>query len=222
MKKNYSEDFNGEEKILKYKYKILIKKDGLKANQIKSELVKSRFFPPYEDRRLENPIYNFINYSFEKHFSFLGNSKAYLSNYKEREGSLEISFIILIICNYGGIRETMDYFSEDLENFFNSDNQFDISITYEDSSKSITKTPKMNNSNILVLEKKIQNLKRFMFLLLFFIILIGTYMLNLSDKITDKNGIEKIIDKKLDDNNLKIKIDYLYTNEVSKNNQSRR
>lgn len=225
MKKKYIENFNEQENILKYHFTILIKKEGLKANEIKSDLIKNRFlYEPFDKLSFsENLIYDFINNTFKRHFSFLGNSKAYLSNYKEREGSLEISFIIIIICGYGGIRETMDYFYEDLDFFFNSDSQFDVSINYEDkSSKLSQKKSKDNNSFILSLEKQIRTLKILVFILMFFILVFGMYMLTLNDKIIDNDDIENIIDKKLEHNNLKSKIDYLYINEVLKNNQPHR
>ena len=69
-----------------------------------------------------NSSYIFLNYVFNKHFKFLGNCKCYLSNYEEYDGSLIISFTIVImgaITNYGSIRETIDYFVNDLESVYN-------------------------------------------------------------------------------------------------------
>lgn len=221
MKKNYTEDFNSDEEVLRYQYKILIKKNDLKASQIKLEFLRKRFSNDYyNDERLENPIYNYISYSFNRHFKFLGNSRAYLSNYREREGSLEISFVILILCGYGGIRETMDYFNEDLEDFFRSDSDLDISIDYEDKSpKSNKRFSKSYKTSLLQLEKQIRKIKRLVYFLMFLILIMGTFLLVGNDKALQDDVIEKMIDKKIEENNSKQKLDYIFKSEVSKNNK---
>lgn len=70
-----------------------------------------------EDFRLNAPQ-RFINQIFIKHFKFMGDCKAYISDYQEKEGSLIISFTVVIVgsfLNYGGIRETINFFVDDLE-----------------------------------------------------------------------------------------------------------
>jgi hypothetical protein len=54
----------------------------------------------------------FTQQAFRKHFSFLTNKKAYFTEYKEIEGSLIITFSVVVVgvfANYGSIRETIDY-----------------------------------------------------------------------------------------------------------------
>ena len=77
--------------------------------------------------------YRFILDNFRTRFKLPGLSQAYLSNYFEREGSYIIGFtavIITLITNYGSIRETADYFAEDIEKLFSIalDSQ---NVTYE-------------------------------------------------------------------------------------------
>ena len=75
----------------------------------------------YEYEKNDNVIYSVINDRLQKHFSFAGNTKAYLTDYSENRGSLLISFSVLIfgaITNYGSIRDSIDYFAEDIERLF--------------------------------------------------------------------------------------------------------
>jgi hypothetical protein len=67
-----------------------------------------------------NSTYNFTIKIFKRYFE---NKNAYITDYEEVEGSFILTFTILIfgaISNYGSIRETIDYFVNDLEHAFSS------------------------------------------------------------------------------------------------------
>lgn len=60
---------------------------------------------------------------FRRRFLSSENINAYLVDYSEEQGSLVISFTILVfgaLSNYGSIRETIDYFADDLEKLFDN------------------------------------------------------------------------------------------------------
>jgi hypothetical protein len=83
-----------------------------------------RQFKNYDkDDYYHNEIFYILNDLFQSRFLFSGNTKAYLTDYSETSGSLIISFTVLIvgtITNYGSIRETIDYFAEDIERVFST------------------------------------------------------------------------------------------------------
>lgn len=63
-----------------------------------------------------------VQQAFQKHFKFLGDKKAYFTDYREIEGSLIITFSVVIVgafANYGSIRETIDYFADDIQALYN-------------------------------------------------------------------------------------------------------
>lgn len=63
-----------------------------------------------------------IQQAFQKHFKFMGDKKAYFTDYREIEGSLIITFSVVIVgafANYGSIRETIDYFADDIQALYN-------------------------------------------------------------------------------------------------------
>lgn len=71
----------------------------------------------YNNEEYRYDYHSFINFSFKKHMSFLGESKAYIADYREEQGSLVVLFNILIIgiINYGSIRSSIDFFINDIE-----------------------------------------------------------------------------------------------------------
>ena len=91
-------------------------------HRIKERLEKSLY--KYKHRHINdnfirnNIIYSAIYDRFQRQFSFLGNTRAYLANYSEESGSFVISFTVLVIgavATYGSIRTGLDYFAEDIK-----------------------------------------------------------------------------------------------------------
>ncbi|WP_133054018.1 hypothetical protein, partial [Niastella yeongjuensis] len=115
-------------KPLTFKCTFRIEKENTDYYQLKSDLSRSlvRFFEISgrfrdSDNSYQNVVYGVINDIFQRRFMLTGNTQAYLTDYSERSGSLLITFSILVvgaISNYGSIRETIDYFSEDIERVF--------------------------------------------------------------------------------------------------------
>ncbi|WP_313266357.1 hypothetical protein [Sphingobacterium sp.] len=72
----------------------------------------------YADYLQFNNTYNFLNWSLARKMSYSGQYRAYIVNYIEQEGSLIISFSIIVIGlinNYGSLRSAIDYFLSDIE-----------------------------------------------------------------------------------------------------------
>lgn len=117
-------------KPLTFKYNIRIGRENTDFYQIKRELSRSlvdysenyrRYKNFDKDEYFHNATYFVVNDLFQKRFLFSGNTNAYLTDYSENRGSLLISFTVLVvgaIANYGSIRETIDYFAEDIERLF--------------------------------------------------------------------------------------------------------
>lgn len=88
----------------------------------------------------------FIQQAFRKHFSFLTNKKAYFTEYKEIEGSLIITFSVVIVgvfANYGSIRETIDYFADDMQAMYNDVLPDEYMISTDKNIKTIYAAPKI-------------------------------------------------------------------------------
>ena len=103
-----------------------------------------------EDFRLNAPQ-RFVNQIFIKHFKFMGNGKAYLSDYREKEGSLIITFTVVVVgtfLNYGGIRETIDYFVDDLEQVCEMamGDKYDTNVSHKEKTKILSVQSETSNS----------------------------------------------------------------------------
>ncbi|MEM6817128.1 MAG: hypothetical protein AAF600_22500 [Bacteroidota bacterium] len=159
----------------------------------------------------------FINTAFTKHFKFSGNGKAYLSDYHEKEGSLIIAFTVVIIgtaLNYGGIRETIDYFADDLEKVCEMamGSKYDVNVKHNEKKKVFStgnsnygsqlnpSNGNLGNSDFQSLLKKV-TVNRimiggtiFLILLLFSINILQQPEFNKSD---NKQDIEKLVEEKI-------------------------
>lgn len=180
-----------------------------------------RGFPYRERKFVEDEFYTnapqrFINTAFTKHFKFSGNGKAYLSDYHEKEGSLIIAFTIVIVgtvLNYGGIRETIDYFADDLEKVCEMamGDRYLINVEHNEKKKVIntsnsnsgaqlgSSNSKLGNASFQSLLKKV-TVNRimiggtiFLLLLLFSINILQQPEFNKSE---NKQDIENLIDEK--------------------------
>ncbi|MGB0177777.1 MAG: hypothetical protein ACPF9D_11470 [Owenweeksia sp.] len=99
------------------------------SGSIKKDLhfyfLERRFLNPrFSEKDLEsgNTIQQVINDRLDRHFRFMGNSKAYLANYREKEGSLILSFAVVVYLffkDYDSVRNGIDRFSDDLEDLLN-------------------------------------------------------------------------------------------------------
>lgn len=119
-------------KPLTFKYTFRIDKDKYEFYQIRHDLSHAlvehlenygRFREFQKEEYYQGATYFVLNDLFQRRFIFAGNTNAYLTDYSENRGSLIISFTVLIvgaITNYGSIRETIDYFAEDIERLFSN------------------------------------------------------------------------------------------------------
>lgn len=119
-------------KPLTFKYTFHIDKENYDFYQIRRDLSRSlvnysenyrRYRDFQKDEYYHNATYFVVNDLFQRRFIFAGNTNAYLTDYSENRGSLIISFTVLVvgtITNYGSIRETIDYFAEDIERLFSN------------------------------------------------------------------------------------------------------
>jgi hypothetical protein len=119
-------------KPLTFKYTFRIDKEKYEFYQIRRDLSRSlvehsenyrRFREFQKEEYYQGATYFVLNDLFQKRFLFSGNTNAYLTDYSENKGSLIITFTILIVgavTNYGSIRETIDYFAEDVERLFSN------------------------------------------------------------------------------------------------------
>jgi hypothetical protein len=182
-----------------------------------------------------NVLFDILNNLFQNRFLLSGGTKAYLTNYSETSGSLIISFTILIIgtvTNYGSIRETIDYFAEDIEELF--DFSLNNPINNPNGSYKITSNiQEQNNENsITKVESKLLETSQYNSLLakikvdrvligfVFFVLLLSLLQNYLAASDTSKQGDidetklkniihEEIRNQKIDEH-LKTKIDTVY------------
>lgn len=117
-------------KPLTFKYTFHVAKEKYDYYQIRKDLSRSLVDYSYKYRRFRefqkedhnnNEIYFVLNDLFQRRFFFASNINVYLTDYSENRGSLIISFTVLVvgtITNYGSIRDTIDYFAEDVERLF--------------------------------------------------------------------------------------------------------
>lgn len=227
------EEYLDEQIISEFDFTIKIKSD--EKNDffyIKREIsrIDYRFFSPRQksfqkEIEFSNIPYLLLKYSFDKHFRFLGENKAYLTNYSEKEGSFIMDFTVLIIQSaiaYGGIRETIDYFVDDLEFMFsrNLPNDFKTKVNYKERRKlkksEINKNAKFN-SILQQTERKVFINRIIIGITLFFVIFGITYHIgnnNDAEFVTKselESSIEKVNNRPLD--NAKIEV---YINEKVK------
>jgi hypothetical protein len=167
-----------------------------------------------------------------------------LSDYSEQSGSLVISFSILIvgaISIYGSIRETIDYFAEDIERLLNSslnnwgNNGYSIESNIQEqynqdpigriqSNQQILAPQSTNANNTISYDKLLTKIKtdRILIGFLFFILLLliaQNYFINTEtskNSEIDEHRIKDFIkealrDSKIDEH-LNIKSDTIYVN----------
>lgn len=176
-------------KPLTFKYTIRISKADIDYYQIKRELSRSfsNYFNNYyrpkdiEEYTTTNIPYIVLNDLFQKRFALAGDMNAYLTDYSENNGSLIISFTILIvgtITNYGSIRETIDYFAEDIEKLFSNalNNRYDgyavtSSIQYQNiPTPQITMPHDANQYNVLLAKIRVD---RILIGIVFFVLILS-------------------------------------------------
>ncbi len=99
-----------------------VKGDHREIKQVTSDSIKKLYpiFSDFDDST--NVIYELLKSHSKRHFLFSGVKEVYIANYEERQGTLELLFTLIIftVANYGSIRESIDYFSNDLEYIFNT------------------------------------------------------------------------------------------------------
>lgn len=197
------EHYPNEQIIFEFDFRITIKsseKDDFYYIKNKVSQIHYSFYFKNSDSLLiesefSNIPYLILKSQFDKHFRFLGG-KAYLSNYVEEQGSFVMQFTILIVQSalaYGGIRETIDYFVDDLEMFFKGSlsNDFKTKVTYKEKRK----VRKRDRGTFQELDSTIRNIERNLFInriiigvTLFFLIIGITYILNIYN---DDNFVTK-------------------------------
>ncbi|MCL2327110.1 MAG: hypothetical protein FWC39_01215 [Bacteroidetes bacterium] len=204
-------------------------KDMLKHSLLKYDKKFEKIQKEYEWN--DNIIYDVINDRFQKHFSFLGNVKACLTDYSENRGSLVISFSVLVfgvITNYGSIRSSIDYFGEDIERLFyrslkNVDGEFSVTQqkvqdtnNHKDFLIQQTQTNNANQFDILLSKVKLNRVFIgiiFFVLLLFMVLYFSNLNINdLNNSNTQKQDkIDELIIRKLIEDEIRHKkIEFLY------------
>ncbi len=150
-------------KPLRFRYTFRIDKENYEFYQIRRDLSRSlvdysdsyrRYRDFQKEEYYQGATYFVLNDLFQRRFIFAGNTNAYLTNYSENKGSLIISFTVLIvgaISNYGSIRETIDYFAEDIERIFsnalnNRNEGYIVTSSIQD----------QNNQNLLLIQQSKQ------------------------------------------------------------------
>lgn len=147
----------------------------------------------YED---QNMVYLILKSSFDKHFMFSGNNRAYLTNYSEQEGSLIINFSILIlttVLNYGGIRESIDYYVKDLKFLFGSAERNGVvtDITYREINKHYNETPETPPILLQEIEKIKKSIAINRALSIIILVIISSSTLYLMEKLDENTGLNK-------------------------------
>lgn len=225
---------------LTFKYTFRIDKEDYDYYQIKRDLSRSlvdysenyRRYRNFEkDEYYNNATYFVVNDFFQRRFIFAGNTNAYLTDYSENRGSLIISFTVLVvgtITNYGSIRETIDYFAEDLERLFSNslNNRNDgyrvTSSIQEQNNQNLftqTRTRQLDTNQYNSLLAKIK-VNRVLIGIVFFVMvlsLLQNYLINSDtpkqndfDETKVKNLIRDEIRNQKIDELLKTKIDTVY------------
>lgn len=221
-----------EQLILEFDFTVKIKSDEKndffyikeKINRINYRYFTTRQKSYKQEVEFSNVPYLLVKQSFDKHFRFLGEGKAYLTNYNEKEGSFIQDFTILILQSalaYGGIRETIDYFADDLKFLFsnNLSGDFKTKVNYEEKRK--IKRRNKNNERIISLlqqtERKVFMNRILIGFTLFFVISGITYILTNNDKqeYVTKSEFESTI-KKDNSNPLKDTKIEVYINDTKK------
>ena len=148
----------------------------------------------------ENPVRDFIQTNIERSIIVRENTRVYFLNYKEKEGSLRITFTLLVVTgfiNYASLRQSLDslikdtiaeYFEELLERHIpvsvtvqSNDNEV---VTMSDSVNSISKSKRPKSDRLTRLAA--------ITALVISLVIGGLYLFNILNK---KHKVENIIIK---------------------------
>jgi len=106
-------------------------------------------------------VHDFIQSNIERSIILRENTRVYLLNYKEREGSLRISFTLLIITNYvhfASLRQELDYYIKDsIAGYFEEllEKHIPVSVTVQSTDIEVATT-----SDSVMAKKRPQRTKR--------------------------------------------------------------
>jgi len=161
----------------------------------------------YEDEFGEQ--YGFIATLVSQRLKLFQDSKVYLVNLREKEGSYLLNFVLIIISgigNYGDFRDGLDRLKEDIINIFSNKLGVEYIVNVDYTVTEITEKEKKRTSNLFNLDiDRIVNDKRvwiaataFMFFLLV-LSKIETPKEEVKPTVLDESRIEQMLNKKLDD-----------------------
>lgn len=174
--------------------------------------------------------YLFISHSFKKHMSFLGQSRAYIADYREEKGSLVVLFNIIIIgtiVNYGSLRTGIDFFINDLEDITSfalndntmNRNSYDVTTNVREESRDSILMNKIQVSKESPFVNKKQFIKSFILLaIVLTLTCLGTYAYFQTELQKNKidiklEDIRKIIQEELRNQRID---EYIYKNKELK------
>lgn len=115
-----TDDLNVTPKVTEVEFSIRISHPQRNFSQIKAELTQtaSSWLRSDEQRaELSSIFLTMLN----RRYRLRQGEKVYLANYRESNGSLLISFSVLIIgfiSNYGGLQDSIERFAADVDHFF--------------------------------------------------------------------------------------------------------
>jgi hypothetical protein len=151
-----------------YQFKFTIRISHLENSDyaIKTHLERRMLENPlsretYLQQSNDNIVYRVLSNMTKRNFSFIGNTNAFFADYEERSGSLIILFNVILITtltNYGSIRETIDYFSKDIEALFEwtlNSSAYNVKVHFEEE-----RNNKENNTSQNALMGELHSLKR--------------------------------------------------------------
>jgi len=233
--------------ILTFKYSFSIEKEDCGFNRIRKDLIKSlveneKYYVYRKNENIyeDNVIYSVINDLFQRRFSFAGNINAYLTNYSEKKGSLVISFSVLVvgaITNYGAIRETIEYFAEDIEKLFdkslnqlNNEGGYKVIPEFRELNKRRQQTRTSDPNQYDILLKKIRLNRIFIgivsfVLILFLMLYFGNVSFQNADSTSTQKGdkineliIRKIVEDEMRNKRVDDLLNNVPTNKTEKDN----
>jgi len=137
-------------------------------------------------RGTENPVRDFIQTNIERSIIVRENTRVYFLNYKEKEGSLRITFTLLVVTgfiNYASLRQSLDSLIKDtIADYFEEllERHIPVSVTVQSNDNEVVTLSDSVNSISKAKRPKSDKLTRFTALAALFISLAisGFYLYN--------------------------------------------
>jgi len=169
----------------------------------------------------ENAIEQFIKTTIANSIGFRADSKIYIIDYKEREGSFIIDFSVLIVSSfiaYGSIRQSLDYFMKEVSEYFErtlGENSYNVSFDFNEIT--VFDSTRRSSSSISMFGSTVYKLAPMLSLFLTLIVagLFTFYVTRKDAQASDQNSpknMEFIIQQKINDAINQKKLDFIFQN----------